>query len=67
MPIFSINIGIGRNVVCRGEDTDVFYQMLILKARFTRNAFLHVGYRLSRFRDPSHLMLGIGYSFNNRR
>lgn len=67
MPVFSINIGIGRNIICRGDDTDSFYQMLILKARFTRNAYLHVGYQLYRFKDPNNLMIGIGYTFNNRR
>ncbi len=67
MPIFSINIGIGRNIICRGEDTDSFYQMLILKAHITRSLFLHAGYQLYRFKDPNNLMLGIGYTFNDRR
>lgn len=67
MPVFSINIGIGRNIVCRGKDTDAFYQILALKAHFTRSAWLHVGYQLSRFKDPNNLMIGIGYTFNNRR
>lgn len=61
MPIFSVNVGIGRNLICQGEDTEVFYQILALKASITRHLFLHVGYQLSKFKDPNNLMLGLGY------
>ncbi|WP_337626239.1 acyloxyacyl hydrolase [Phocaeicola sp.] len=63
MPIFSINLGIGRNLIYKGEDTKGFYQILALKTFVTRRAFLHVGYQLSNFRDPNNLMLGLGYRF----
>ena len=63
MPIFSINLGIGRNVLCQGPDTDAFYQILALKTSLTRRLFLHVGYQLSRFKDPNNLMLGLGWRF----
>lgn len=63
MPIFSVNIGIGRNVICKGIDTDVFYQVLALKAFVTRRFFLHVGYQLSDFKNPNNLMLGLGWRF----
>lgn len=63
MPIFSVNVGIGRNVICQGEDTEVFYQILALKASITRHVFLHMGYQLSKFKDPNNLMLGMGYRF----
>lgn len=64
MPIFSINLGIGRNVICQGADTDAFYQILALKTDITRNLFLHVGYQLHDFKDPNNLMLGVGFRFN---
>ena len=64
MPIFSINLGVGRNIICKGEDTDHFYQILALKTHITRRFFLHVGYQLYKFKDPNNLMLGIGYRFN---
>lgn len=67
MPIFSINLGIGRNVICRGSETEVFYQMLILKTHITRSAYIHVGYQLTEFKNPSNLMLGLGFTFNNKR
>lgn len=66
MPIFSINIGIGKNLICRGADTNSFYQILALKTDITRNLFLHVGYQLYRFKDPNNLMIGIGYRFRRR-
>ena len=66
MPIFSINIGIGKNFICKGPDTNKFYQIIALKAHFTKRAFLHVGYQLYNFKDPNNLMLGIGYRFNGK-
>lgn len=67
MPIFSINAGLGRNLICRGDDTNGFYQILALKTYVTRHLFLHVGYQLSKFKDPNNLMLGIGYRFHDKR
>lgn len=67
MPIFSISAGIGRNLICSGEDTQGFYQILALKTYVTRHLFLHVGYQLSKFKDPNNLMLGIGYRFHDKR
>lgn len=64
MPIFSINLGIGKNFVCRGNDTNSFYQTFVLKTHITNKIFLHVGYQLYKFKNPNNLMLGIGYRFN---
>ncbi len=63
MPIFSINVGIGRNVIAKGPDTKIWYQSLALKAYVFRNSYLQVGYQLRNFHTPNNLMLGIGYSF----
>lgn len=67
MPIFSINLGIGKNFICRGKNTNSFYQNFVLKTDITRNVFLHVGYQLYKFKNPNNLMLGIGYRFNADR
>lgn len=67
MPIFSVNVGIGRNIICSGDDTKGFYQILALKTYVTRHLFLHVGYQLSKFKDPNNLMLGVGYRFHDKR
>lgn len=64
MPIFLINLGIGKNFLCKGSDTDSFYQTFVLKTNITDNVFLHAGYQLYRFKDPNSLMLGLGYRFN---
>lgn len=63
MPIFSINFGIGRNLIYKGEDTKGFYQILALKTFVTSHLFLHTGYQLNNFNDPNNLMLGLGYRF----
>lgn len=67
MPIFSINVGMGHNVVYKGDDNSGFYQVVALKTHITKSMFLHVGYRLINFKDPSNLMLGVGYTFHDRR
>lgn len=67
MPIFSINVGIGRNLIYSGEDTKGFYQILALKTSITHHLFLHVGYQLNKFKDPNNLMLGLGYRFHDKR
>jgi len=66
MPYFTVGAGLGVNVLHRGGDFRVIYQTLSLKMELTRNSFLHVGYCLHDFHDPSYLMLGIGYRFNNK-
>lgn len=60
MPIFSVNVGIGRNLIYKGGDTRGFYQILALKTFVSRRFFLHVGYQLKDFKDPNNLMLGVG-------
>lgn len=67
MPVFSINAGIGRNLIYSGDDMKGFYQVLAIKTYVTRHLFLHVGYQLSRFKDPNNLMLGVGYRFHDKR
>lgn len=67
MPVFSISLGIGYHFLHKGEDTKGCYQVLALKTSLTRNLFLHTGYQLQNFHDPNHLMLGLGWRFNDRR
>lgn len=66
MPYFSVNLGLGVNVLHKGKDLKGLYQVLALKTDITRNTFLHIGYCLQNFHDPNYLMLGIGIRFNNR-
>ena len=63
MPIFTVNIGLGHNILYKGEDMSGLYQLINLKTHITRSLYLNAGYKLSRFRDPNHLMLGLGYRF----
>ena len=66
MPYFSVNLGLGVNVLHRGGDLRGVYQVLALKTDVTRNTFIHIGYCLQDFHDPNYLMLGIGFRFNNK-
>lgn len=66
MPYFSVNIGLGVNILHNGGDLNSFYQILALKTDITRNTFLHIGYSLQDFHNPNFLMLGIGFRFNNK-
>lgn len=65
LPIFSINAGVGRNIIARG-DSKAFYQSLALKAYIYRGAFIQIGYRLFNFKEPNNLMIGAGYTFGRR-
>lgn len=67
MPHFTINAGIGRNVIGAHGDFGGFYEVLALKVAVYRGSFLHIGYCLDRFRYPNYLMLGVGYRFNGKR
>ena len=67
MPVFSINIGIGRTFIYRGDDLNSLYQLAVLKTNISRNLFLHIGYKFSEFRTPRNLMLGIGFRIHNKR
>lgn len=64
MPIFSVNVGIGHNVIYSGNAAEGLYQILALKTSITKQFFLHVGYQVSKFKNPNNLMLGVGYRFN---
>lgn len=66
MPYFSVNLGLGTNVIHGGGDLKGLYQILALKVDLTRSSYLHIGYSLKDFHLPNFLMLGIGYRFNNK-
>ncbi len=66
MPIFSVNIGFGRNVIYKGDELKGFYQTLALKTDIYKGLYLHIGYKLHDFHDPNNLMLGFGWRFGNR-
>ena len=65
MPYFTIGVGMGANVLSRG-DMRGFYQILALKIAVTRSSFLHIGYNLQNFQTPNYLMLGLGFRFHNK-
>lgn len=66
MPYFSVNMGLGVNLLHQGKDLRGVYQILALKTDISRNLFVHIGYCLQNFHDPNYLMLGIGFRFTNK-
>lgn len=62
MPIFSVNVGIGYNIL-RPEEQRGSYQLANLKVRLVRGLFVNIGYQLLNFSRQNNLMLGFGYSF----
>lgn len=63
MPYFTVGAGVGTNVLHAGGDLKGLYQVLTLKMDVSRKVFLHIGYSLHDFKEPNHLMLGLGYHF----
>lgn len=67
MPYFTINLGVGHNVIGARGDFSGLYQVLALKVNVWRGSFLHIGYCLDGFSSPNYLMLGAGYRFGGKR
>lgn len=67
MPWFSINMGIGTNIINASRDFKGIYEVLALKTSVTRHVYVNIGYCLKDFRVPNYLMLGIGFRINNQR
>lgn len=67
MPFFSINFGMGFNILNTNKDLKFFYQTLTLKIDLIKNMYLNIGYNLKNFQEPNYLMLGLGYRFNNKK
>lgn len=61
MPYFTINFGIGHNIVnAQTDDLEGFYEILALKVHILRKTYVHIGYSLYDFYYPNNLMLGLG-------
>lgn len=67
MPYFTINLGLGTNVINNTDEFKGVYEVLALKINATRRVFAHIGYTLNNFRNPRFLMLGMGYRFGKVR
>lgn len=67
MPFFTINMGIGHNIINAKGDFHGFYETLNLKIGVTKALFLNIGYCLNNFKTPNYLMLGLGVRINNKR
>lgn len=65
MPIFSVNLGFGYNLVSPGDDLKGCYALFILKSFITDRLNLNFGYRLSTNLHVRNLIFGLGWSFGS--
>ncbi|MBQ3608401.1 MAG: acyloxyacyl hydrolase [Bacteroidales bacterium] len=63
MPIFSVHFGVGHNLLYKGEDLEGFYQIIALKTHLTPKLYFHTGYQFRNFKNPDHLLIGLGWRF----
>lgn len=61
MPIFTLNAGVGWNLLAPGEDKGSYLNIAV-KTYVCRWVYLNVGYQLRNFYQQSSLMLGAGIS-----
>lgn len=63
MPIFSVNIGIGHNLIYKGAELGGIYNLAILKTFISENLFLHTGLKINYTDSSNNLLLGVGWRF----
>lgn len=61
MPFFSVNVGLGYNVLYSGKELNCLYGMFNLKTSLTERIYLNIGYRLSSVLYSHNMMFGLGY------
>ena len=66
MPIFSINLGIGHNIIYKGAELRGLYNLAVLKAFITDRLFLHTGLKINYTSSSNNLLLGVGWRFGKR-
>lgn len=62
-PIFSINTGVGHNVIYKGEELHGLYYVLALKTFVYQNLFIHTGLKIASSTSSNNLLLGLGWRF----
>lgn len=63
LPIFSVGVGVGVNLMQHGYDMERFYSVFGLKAHLSKRTFLYIGYRLSTLKYTRNIMYGFGFRF----
>lgn len=62
-PIFSINFGVGHNVIYKGEELAKLYYILALKTFVYQGLFIHTGLKVTDSTSSNNLLLGLGWRF----
>jgi hypothetical protein len=66
MPIFTVNLGIGHNLIYEGAELGGIYNMAVLKTFITENLYLHTGLKINYTSSSNNLLLGVGWRFGRR-
>lgn len=64
-PIFSVNLGVGHNVIYKGPELGGFYYLAALKTFVTDNLFMHVGLKICDTESSNNLLLGLGWRLHH--
>ena len=62
-PIFSINFGVGHNIIYKGSELGGLYYILALKSFINQNLFIHTGLKIADSTSSNNLLLGLGWRF----
>lgn len=62
-PIFSINFGVGHNIIYKGEELGGLYYILALKSFVYQGLFIHTGLKIADSTSSNNLLLGLGWRF----
>ena len=66
MPIFTVNLGIGHNLIYEGAELGGIYNLAVLKTFITENLYLHTGLKINYTSSSNNLLLGVGWRFGQR-
>ena len=62
-PIFSVNFGVGHNVIYKGPELDRLYYIIALKSFIYKGLFLHTGFKITSTTSSNNLLFGLGWRF----
>ena len=62
-PIFSVNFGVGHNVIYKGPELGGLYYIIALKSFVYKGLFIHTGFKITSTKSSNNLLFGLGWRF----
>lgn len=62
-PIFSVNFGLGHNVIYKGQESGGLYYIIALKSFVCKGLFVHTGFKATSTTSSNNLLFGLGWRF----